>query len=503
MSGIRAAMEPVSLRQVLPCADSQNLLDLHVRSCASDSRQVEPGDVFVAITGGQVDAHECAREAVSRGAVAVVSEKPLELPVPVLVVSDTREALGHLCQALAGEPSKSLRIVGVTGTNGKTTTTHLIASIFDAAGLRAGLLGTLGYCDANRSARARWTTPPAWELASWLRSMAAGGCSHAVLEVSSHAICQRRIAGIEFAQGCLTNLRRDHLDYHGSLSEYHRAKINLFAQLSSQGMAVINVDDPASRAAAPLLPGSVMTIGMQRPADVTALMVDRSKSDQTFLLTAGRITLPIRTAMIGEHHVYNCLCAAAVALAEGIDLVRIARGLEQVECVPGRLERIECGQPFGVYVDFAHTPDALTFALAALRPVTVGRVICVFGAGGNRDREKRPLMGQAVENGADLTIITSDNSRLEDPRTIASEILHGFQRPDRARWMPDRKEALEYALSLAGPDDCVLIAGRGHETHQEIGHERVPLDDRQVARGYLYNRAPASPYGALVTATAS
>jgi UDP-N-acetylmuramoyl-L-alanyl-D-glutamate--2,6-diaminopimelate ligase len=501
MSGIRASIEPISLRQVLSGAESPNFLDLKIRSCASDSRHVEPGDVFVAIAGNQVDAHDSVSEAVSRGAVAIVSERPLELPVPVLVVSDSREALGHICQALAGEPSKSLRVVGVTGTNGKTTTSHLIASIFEAAGLRAGLLGTLGYCDSIKSARARWTTPPAWELASWLRSMAASGCSHAVVEVSSHAVCQRRVAGIEFAQACLTNLRRDHLDYHGSLSEYHRAKINLFAQLSSQGLAVINVDDPASRAAAPLLPHSVMTIAIERPADVTAMIVDRSKSDQTFLLTAGRITLPVRTAMIGEHHVYNCLSAAAVALAEGIDLVKIARGLEQVECVPGRLQRLECGQPFGVYVDFAHTPDALTFALAALREVTVGRVICVFGAGGNRDVQKRPLMGQAVEKGADLTIVTSDNSRLEDPRTIASEILQGFERPDRARWMPDRKEAIEYALSLAGPDDCVLIAGRGHETHQEIGHERVPLDDRQVARGYLYGRAPASAYAALATAT--
>jgi UDP-N-acetylmuramoyl-L-alanyl-D-glutamate--2,6-diaminopimelate ligase len=297
----------------------------------------------------------------------------------------------------------------------------------------------------------------------------------------------------------LTNLRRDHLDYHGTLANYHHAKTELFNYLPSGGVAVINVDDPASVENVPLIPGGVLSIGMHRPADVTARVVERCKSEQTFLLTAGHLTAPVRTAMIGDHHVYNCLMAAAIGLCEGIDLPTIVRGLEAVGHVPGRLERIECGQPFGVYVDFAHTPDALAVSLETLREVTAGRILCVFGAGGNRDARKRPLMGRAVEALADLAIITTDNPRFEDPQTIASEILSGFQRPDLARWMPERAEAIRYALSLAGPDDCVLVAGKGHEGHQIVGHERIPLDDRDLVRRYLYNLEPESPYGALMS----
>jgi UDP-N-acetylmuramoyl-L-alanyl-D-glutamate--2,6-diaminopimelate ligase len=243
----------------------------------------------------------------------------------------------------------------------------------------------------------------------------------------------------------------------------------------------------------------VLSFGLQRPADITATLVERFKSEQTFLLTAGDAVVPVRTAIIGDHHIQNCLAATAVALAEGIDLAAIAGGLEAVRCVPGRLERIECGQPFGVFVDFAHTADALTSVLAALRQVTAGKLLCVFGAGGNRDAQKRPRMGRAVEDLADVAIVTTDNPRREQPSAIAAEILAGMQRPTDARWVPDRREAIHYALGLAGPDDVVLIAGRGHETHQIVGDERIALDDRGVARRWLYNRKPGSPYGALMS----
>jgi UDP-N-acetylmuramoyl-L-alanyl-D-glutamate--2,6-diaminopimelate ligase len=238
---------------------------------------------------------------------------------------------------------------------------------------------------------------------------------------------------------------------------------------------------------------------MHAPAQVTGRLIERLKSEQTFLLTADNVSVPVRTVMIGDHHIYNCLAAAAIGLAEGIDLMTIVQGLEALDRVPGRLERIECGQPFGVYVDYAHTPDALAVALDTVAEVTAGRVICVFGAGGNRDTAKRPLMGRAVEERADVAIVTTDNARLEEPQAIAAEILSGFERPNDARWMEDRTAAIHYALWLAGPDDCVLIAGRGHEQHQELGNEMLLLDDREVARRYLYNLAPASPYGALVS----
>ncbi len=487
----------IRLGDVLPDAEFHGASDILVRSCTGDSLASRAGDVFVALRGARNDGHEFVHEAIARGAAAIVAQRPLTVSVPLCVVPDSHEAFGRICQALAGRPSETLRVIGVTGTNGKTTTTQLIASVLEAAGQRTGTLGTLGYSDTFHTAPAELTTPGAPALAHWLERMTAHRCSHAVIEVSSHALAQRRIAGVEFAHVCLTNLRRDHLDYHQTLSNYYHAKIGLVDYLRSGGVAVINADDPQSVKHAPLLPGRVLSIGIHSPADVSATVLERVKSEQTFLLSAGNLTAPVRTAMIGDHHVYNCLMAAAVGLAEGIDLMTIIGGLEAVERVPGRLERIECGQPFGVYVDYAHTPDALAVSLETLSEVTPGRLICVFGAGGNRDVAKRPLMGQIVESLADVIVVTTDNPRDEDPRAIGDDILGGFERPGDAHWIADRSEAIHHALCLAGPDDCVLVAGRGHEAFQQVGRERLPLDDRDVAGRYLYNLAPSSPYGAL------
>jgi UDP-N-acetylmuramoyl-L-alanyl-D-glutamate--2,6-diaminopimelate ligase len=293
------------------------------------------------------------------------------------------------------------------------------------------------------------------------------------------------------------------LDYHQTLANYHHAKIGLINYLRPGGVAVINADDPDSVKQAPLLPGRVISVGMQSPADVSATLLERFKSEQTFLLTVGTVSVPVRTAMIGDHHIYNCLMATALGLAEGIELNTIVRGLESVTRVSGRLERIECGQPFGVYVDYAHTPDALRVSLETLRQVTPGRIICVFGAGGNRDTAKRPLMGRAVEQLADVAVVTTDNPRFEEPKSIGAQIISGFTCGGDARWIADRTEAIHYALWLAGPDDCVLVAGRGHEPFQQIGHQRVALDDADVVRRYLYNLAPSSPYSALASVSNS
>jgi UDP-N-acetylmuramoyl-L-alanyl-D-glutamate--2,6-diaminopimelate ligase len=493
----------LSLREMVEDAHFIGAGDIPVRGCSCDSRTCQPGDLFVAISGHSFDGHDYAAEAVARGARAIVAQQPVDLGVPVCLVSDTREALGQICQALAGHPSRQLRVIGVTGTNGKTTTTHLIASVLEAAGYRAGRLSTLEYFDGLEAAPADLTTPLAPALASWLGRMAAGGSSHAVVEISSHAIAERRIAGIELMAACLTNLRRDHLDYHSSLVDYHGTKSRIFQHLAPGGVAVINADDPVSLEYAPLVPGGVLSVALHNPANVTAELLDRSKSEQTFLLTAGEMTAAVRTAIIGDHHISNCLQAAAVGLAEGIDLPTIVRGLENVGLVPGRLERIECGQPFGVYVDYAHTPDALAVSLDTLREVTASRLICVFGAGGNRDAQKRPLMGRAVEQRAQVAVVTTDNPRYEDPQAIAAEVISGFAQPAEARYMPDRGEAIRYALSLASADDYVLIAGRGHETHQTVAGQRIPLDDREVARRFLYNLEPESLYGALVSVSNS
>jgi UDP-N-acetylmuramoyl-L-alanyl-D-glutamate--2,6-diaminopimelate ligase len=294
----------------------------------------------------------------------------------------------------------------------------------------------------------------------------------------------------------VTNVRRDHLDYHPTLDDYRQTKSRLLKYLGDDGFAVLNADDPTSAAFLPLIDRPVLTVAMRSAAEISGTLIERFTSEQTFLLSAGSETMPVRTKMIGAHHVYNCLMAAATGLAMGIDLATVVRGLETVEGVPGRLERIECGQPFSVFVDYAHTPDALSGVLDALSEVVGGRLICVFGAGGDRDRQKRPLMAQAVEAGADLAVVTTDNPRTEDPRAIEEDVLSGFLSKEAVQVIADRSEAIGWALGEAQPGDCVLIAGKGHEDYQLIGHEQTEFDDRQVARDWLYRiGAEATPVG--------
>jgi UDP-N-acetylmuramoyl-L-alanyl-D-glutamate--2,6-diaminopimelate ligase len=484
---------PIRLRQWLPEAELIGADDLCVASCACDSREVRPGDLFAALPGTTRDGHEFVVEAVGRGAAAVLAERRVAgVNLPFCLVPDARNAYGRVCQALAGNPSRDLRVVGITGTNGKTTTSHLVAGVLASAGYPVGVLGTLGAFDGTDAWPSSMTTPPAHELARWLGRTRANGCTHAVLEVSSHGLAQSRLAGIELDAACITNVRRDHLDYHGSIHDYRMTKCRLLEYLTGEGFAVINADDPISAAHLAQIGSPALTVAMRSAAEITAEIVERYLSEQTFLLTAGSETIPVRTRMIGTHHVYNCLVAAAVGLAYGIDLATVVRGLESVTAVPGRLERIECGQPFGVFVDFAHTPDALAGSLRALAAVVEGRLFCVFGAGGDRDKHKRPLMGRAVESAADVAVITSDNPRSEDPNAIVADVLRGFREPERVRTIADRGEAIRWALSAALPGDCVLIAGKGHETCQIIGENPIPFDDREVARDWLYRALPAA-----------
>lgn len=487
----REQIHEVSLRNLLPQAEFSHDGDLFVRSCSCDSRTVHKGDLFVALQGDEFDGHDFVAEALSRGCAAIVAQQPLTgVSCPVCYVDDTRETFGRICQALAGDPSRHMKVIGITGTNGKTTTTYLTASVLAAAGHSPGILGTLGCFDGAEFLPSAMTTPPPAELASRLARMVANGCTHAVMEVSSHALQQARVAGMTFDASCVTNVRRDHLDYHGTIQSYRWAKSKLFRYLSPEGFSVLNADDPTSAAYLNQIDGPVLTVGVRSTAEITATLVEQFLSEQTFLLTAGSDSIPVRTRMIGLHHVYNCLSAAAIGLAYGIDLATVVRGLEAVEHLPGRLERIECGQPFGVFVDFAHTADALAGSLTALREVISGRLICVFGAGGDRDRQKRPLMAQAVEAEADLVVVTNDNPRTEDPQAILADIRRGFRRPDEAVVLPDRAHAIAFALGQAQPGDCVLIAGKGHETYQILGHEQVYFDDREVAREWLYRNQP-------------
>ncbi len=319
--------------------------------------------------------------------------------------------------------------------------------------------------------------------------MEATGCTHAVMEVSSHALAQGRIEGVQLHSACITNIRHDHLDFHNSLDNYRAAKANILKHLASNGFAVLNTDDPVTAGLVSKVAGPLLTVGIGGSPNVSATLIERCRSEQTFLLSAGSETLPVRTRMIGDHHISNCLVAAAVGLTLGIELTDVVRGLEQVEQVAGRMERIECGQSFGVFVDYAHTPDALSVVLDTLREVTPGRLICVFGAGGQRDREKRPLMARVVEERADAAVVTQDNPRREPPERIVRDLLKGFRRPHAVEVLQDRSEAIACALSQAEAGDCVLIAGKGHETQQLVGNRALPHDDRAVARKWLYDNS--------------
>jgi UDP-N-acetylmuramoyl-L-alanyl-D-glutamate--2,6-diaminopimelate ligase len=479
----------VSLRRLFPEAVIFGADDILVRACSADSRTVKPGDIFAAIVGPACDGHDFVYEASFRGAGAILAERYVATDgKPVCVVADTRAAYGRLVHELAGNPSQRVKVIGVTGTAGKTSTTALIDSVLTTAGHRvASSSGLANFDGAQLEAPAR-DTPHAGETANWLVRAEANGCGYAVVEVSSRALSQLRLAGLALDMACVTNVRRDHLDYHATIRNYRETKGRVFEHLRAGGAAVLNLDDAACQEYLRRLEFPALTVGMIASADLTAVVVERSAAEQTFLLSAGSDATPVRSRIIGDQHVYNCLTAAAVGLLYGASLSEIARGLEQIESVPGRMERMECGQPFGVFVDSAQTPDALGVVLEGLREITKRRLICVFGVDGDRDAELRPLVGQTVEAFADIAVVTDDNPRCEDPTHIASDILRGFDLLDNVVVMHDRAKAICWGLSLARPGDCVLIAGKGQDDEQCIGPHRHWFDDREIACRWLYEQ---------------
>ena len=475
----------ISLRQTLSDSRILGTSDIRVRSCCTDSRLCQPGDLFVALVGPEADGHEFAQEAVSRGASAVLAERLLPVSVPTCLVPDSDRALGHVCQHLAGRPAQQMNVVGVGGTLGKTTTSFLVASVLKAARQRVGMTNTITYHDSVESTPAHRSTPKAPELADWMARMVANGCQNAVLEISNEALARRRTSGVELDAAVITNVRRGQRNIHGSVRNQRRAQARLIEHLKPGGFAVLNADDAGSEYLLSQVTQPVMTIGLHGDAELTATVVERFASEQTFLLHAGDETIPVRTHVVGDQHVYNCLAAAAVGLVMGVDLPTVVRGLESVTAVPGRLERIECGQPFGVFVDYARTPDALAASLRSLRQVTQGRLICVFGAKGDDGGETRPALGRVVERSADREVITSDNPGHEEPLQIAHDILDGYRQPGRPHILPDRSAAIGWALSQARPGDCVLIAGKGHENYQMIGTRYLSFSDGAVVRNWL------------------
>lgn len=459
--------------------------EIRVTSCTSDWSCCQPGDLYAALTEADADGHEFVQHAIKRGATAILSERPIAVPVPVCVVDDTRIAFGRLCQALARNPSRQMCVTGVSGTSGKTVTSHLIASILRTAEFRTGLTTTLGCWDSRERQPLRHATPSPAEAAQRMARMVASGCTHAVLEVSSEALATRRIAGVELDVAVLTNVRSNHLDLHGSVLNYRTAKSRLFTHLKPDGFAVVNADDPGSKLALARLEHPAVTVGIRSSAEITARVIERSAWEQTFLLHAGNETIPVRTSAIGDHHIYNCLAAAATGLVLGIDLVTVVRGLEQLDPLPGRLERLECGQPFRVFVDTSNTPDRLAAALGAVRGATQGRVICVFGAESAGDKSQRPSLGRVVEKMAHVGVLTSSQPRPEKPLQIVHDLLDGYERPAKAHILPDRKRAILFALEQARPGDAVLIAGTKDETSPGAGDQDMLGHDKQVATSWL------------------
>lgn len=454
----------------------------------SDSRRVKPGDLFVALAGSRDDGARYAAAALSRGAVAVLAQAPVrDAPKQTIVVNDVRGALACLAAAVNGWPARALCVYGITGTNGKTTTAWLLRELLRAGGRVPGLLSTVQVEYGGRTIPATRTTPDACELQGLLAAMRGAGCDSVVMEVSSHALDQQRAAFLRFEAVVFTNLSQDHLDYHGTMEAYFQAKQRLFAQLAADhpnATALCCLDGgygPRMAEYVATLPLRRVTCGFTSVADLRAEEVSVTPEGSRFTLVApdgGRHALCVHLA--GRYNIANMLCAAGLALEAGVPLDTVAVTLEQARPQWGRLERVTTALPCAVFVDYAHTDDALRNVLTTLREITRGRLIVVFGCGGNRDRTKRPLMGRVCAELADRLVVTSDNPRGEEPMAIIGQILEGVPAGADAAIEPDRRAAIRLALAEAGPDDVVIVAGKGHEPFQELADRTVPFDDRRV-----------------------
>ena len=459
-----------------------------IRGMTMDSRRVELGDLYVCVPGFKVDGHDYAASAISLGAVALIVERFLPLEVPQVKVLNVRQVMGLLAANVYGQPSQQLELVGVTGTNGKTTITYLIEKIGIRQGLKVGLIGTLGSRIDGRDIPGERTTPEAIEVQKLLGEMVAEGVDLAVMEVSSHALDLGRVVGCEFDVGIFTNLTQDHLDYHKTMEEYLYAKSRLFAHYlegkKSPKISILNGDDPAFFELSEASSASVVSYGIHNGVDYCAENVEVTTEGVRFEVRFSGRSQEIRYATPGVFSVYNALAAFVWGVERGYDSAVVAEALADIACVPGRFESVRIGQPFQVIVDYAHTPDGLENVVRTARDFTKGRLITVFGCGGDRDRSKRPLMGEAASQWSDFLIVTSDNPRTENPDLIINEILAGVSGVDYVV-QPDRREAIFTACRMAKSEDTILIAGKGHETYQIFGTEVHPFDDREVAREAL------------------
>jgi UDP-N-acetylmuramoyl-L-alanyl-D-glutamate--2,6-diaminopimelate ligase len=480
------------LLDLLPGAELSGDPGANVTAVTHDSRQVAAGSLFVAIRGLATDGHRFVESARKKGAVAVASEEVPHPGVPWIQVRDAREALAVLSAAVLGHPARSLEIVGVTGTNGKTTTTYLIDAALRAAGEKPGLVGTVEYRIGNRLVEAARTTPESSDLQAMFRQMVNAGCQRVIMEVSSHSLALKRVHGCPFKVAVFTNLTRDHLDFHGDMEKYFAAKRILFdTLLREDGHAVVNRDDDHADELIRTSRGKVWTYSLQAPADVAVEEITLSLEGTHIRALTPVGPIEITTPLLGRFNVQNILAALTAGLALGLPEDVLRRGLGSLRGVPGRLERVQAGQDFTVLVDYAHTDDALKNVLETVRELRPRRLITVFGCGGDRDRTKRPLMGAVASRLSDVVILTSDNPRSEPPEAILEEIRRGVpqSRAGDTHMIPDRRDAIAKALEMGREGVVVVIAGKGHETYQVLRDRTVPFDDRQVARDILHRLA--------------
>lgn len=462
-------------------------LGVPLRGLSIDTRTITSGQLYCAVRGTTSDGHDFAADAITRGAVAVMGERPMSAGVPEILVTDGRRAASVAARAWYGDPAAEMTLVGITGTNGKTTTTGLVRHLFNSTGT-AGSIGTLGAFDGAGqpvpSTAGSLTTPGPVDLHATFAALRDRGVTHVVMETSSHSLDQGRLDGLTFAAGVFTNLTHEHLDYHRTMEDYLAAKMRLSALLGLSGFEIVNADDPAW-SALPAFPRR-LTFGESPDADVRAEDVLLEAGGSQFRLSGRFGQAPVRIPLMGSFNVSNALAAAATGLALGISLDDVVALLDAAPQVPGRMERLADG-PMTVLRDYAHTPDAMTRVLATLRPLTRGRLILIFGCGGDRDRTKRPEMARIAVEGADLVAITPDNPRTEDPERIMDDMESGMGGAHHLRFS-DREVAIHQVLADAGPGDTVLLAGKGHETYQIIGKTKHPFDERTIVRAALEGR---------------
>ncbi len=455
-----------------------------------DSRAIKDGDIFVAVKGTVYDGHDFIDQAIANGAKYIVSQKN-KSSIETIIVDDSAEAAAVLAQARWGNPASRLTNLAVTGTNGKTTVAYLVRSCIQKAGQKCGLIGTVIYDTCSpESSESILTTPDCLTIAAGQQEMVKNGAKFMVIEASSHALSQNRLAAVSFKAAAFTNLSGDHLDYHKTKEDYLAAKSRLFSALSPDAVAVLNKQSPQTESIARQTPAKILWYAIDELADITAHIESMDISGTVFTLKYADQTSTVRTSLPGLYNVGNCLAAAGLCLAAGFDLETIAAGLSAQQTIPGRLEKIDWPGDFSVIIDYAHTDDALRNVLSTLKPLCNGKLRIVFGCGGDRDRTKRPRMARVAEQLADFIIVTSDNPRTEEPTAIIDEIITGFESPDSQTITieSDRKKAIESAIESADKNDIVLIAGKGHETYQIIGKQKFDFSDKQIAEQHLQKR---------------